>query len=133
MPAQIDTNGTPPLLAGRACEVFICEGLCLDGQIVETAHVTYLKFDGHWTRLYFEPGVIFWRDGQPTLTQFSDAEHTAIYPNNDVGLRAGVIGQTLLNYAIQPTEDGCQVIFSFTNGRAIELICNGEFTDYNFT
>ena len=133
MSTPIDTNGTPPLLAGKKCEAFVCEGFRFEGEIEETACVTYVKFDGDWTRLYFEPGVIFWRSDSPMSTQFSDAEHTAAFPNTDVGLFAGVIGQELLDYTIRPTENGCQVSFVFANGRYIEITCDGEFTNYNFT
>jgi hypothetical protein len=54
-------SSTPPALAGRTCQAFICQQFFADGRLVDEANVTFLKFDAEWFRLYFEPGLIFWR------------------------------------------------------------------------
>lgn len=116
---SLEFIGGRPALAGQICEGFICEGYEFGGEVVETANVTYLKFDGIWHRLCFDPGTVHWRVWpiQPAPLAFD--EEGLKYPHIDVGAAAGLIDVRLRSYSISPTENGAAVVFEFENGRKV--------------
>jgi hypothetical protein len=112
-------NGSAPALAGRTCQAFICQQFVADGRIEDEANVTFLQFDDEWFRLYFEPGLIFWRSGIPTPHPWEVPEQRWNFPHVDLGKVAAVIGQRLTRYDMWPTNDSARVSFEFDNGRHI--------------
>ncbi len=112
-------NGTAPALAGRTCHAFICQQFFADGRVEDEANVTFLQFDGAWFRLYFEPGLIFWRSGVDTPHPWEVPEEGWEYPHVDLGKVADVIGRTLIRYDMWPTQDSARVSFEFENGKRI--------------
>ncbi|WP_434150214.1 hypothetical protein ACR2R6_01600 [Methylocaldum gracile subsp. desertum] len=127
---NLEVNGTPPEMVGRACEGFICEGYTCEGESVSSANVTYLKFGGEWFRLYFEFRLVFWRsfEGEPKPWEV-EAESWA-YPHTDVGALAGIVGQPLASYEMLPTLEGSKVVFRFGNGRRVEIEDKHDVASY---
>jgi hypothetical protein len=119
MPLADHINGTAPTLAGRVCQAFVCQQFLADGRVEDEANVTFLRFDGEWFRLYFEPGLIFWRSGVPEPHPWDVPEEQWVYPHVDLGKAADVIGQTLTRYDMWPTNHSARVSFEFANGRRI--------------
>jgi hypothetical protein len=130
MPSRVAINGKPPQLAGKICEAFICEGFRQEGKPMETAQMTYLRFDGVWTDVCFEGPIVFWRERAPDIGRFKDPEHMATFPSADIAAQAGVLGQRLKNCEVQGTGDGCSLRFVFETGRTITLLCKGDVTNY---
>ena len=112
----LDVVGDPPDLAGRRCEAFLCEPFVWEGVVEASAHVSYLRFDGAWHRLYFDHGIVFWQpsDGPPVLEPGDENP-----PPVDVGARAGVVGAVLEGYRMEPTARGSRVTFAFEGGRRV--------------
>lgn len=111
--------GTPPTLAGLACEAFICEGFVHNRQPVADANVVYLCFAGVWRKLVLDCGVIIWRqlteDPKPR-----GIDHLGFqYPTVDLGILAGVLGHALEDYRMESNSITAEVAFSFENGRTI--------------
>jgi hypothetical protein len=112
-------NGVAPDLAGRICQGFVCQQFFADGVLCDEANVTFLQFEGQWFRLYFEPGLIFWRSGVDVPHPWEVSENQWRYPHVDLGKTAGVIGQRLVRYDMWPTKDSARVSFEFANGKRI--------------
>lgn len=112
-------NGVAPTLSGRTCQAFICQQFLADGQLEDEANVTFLQFDDEWFRLYFEPGLIFWRSGVDTPLPWEVPEKQWAYPHVDLGRAANVIGAKLVRYDMWPTKDSARVSFEFANSKRI--------------
>ena len=127
---SLEFNGEPPELAGLVCEAFICEAYEYKGQPIAQANVTYLKFEGAWFRLYFEPWMVFWRSfsGRPE-PWCAEKEHWNC-PHTDVGVLAGVVGARLVSYETSPTKNGSKAVFHFDNGRAVVIEDEDDRTSY---
>jgi hypothetical protein len=117
--AKEQLNGQPPQLSGKICEGFLCESFVYDGKLEATANVTYLRFGGTWYRLYFEPGLIFWREAATDPREWSVSEEGWTYPHSDVAQLAGVLGEVLECYDMEADSSSARVYFHFRNGRHI--------------
>lgn len=91
------------------------------GESVGTANVTYLKFEGRWHRLCFDPGTVHWRVSLTPPEPWEVTEEGWNYPHVDVGLDAGIVGVRLNSYCTSATERGVKVIFNFANARKVVI------------
>lgn len=130
MTAALEVNGTPPDLAGKICQGFICESFTHQGANIAPANVTYLKFDDAWFRLYFEHRLVFWRPYGEEPKPWEVKEEGWKYPHVDVGTSANVVGERLDRYETLLTPDGCKVIFRFASGRTVEIEEKNDVADY---
>lgn len=127
---QLEVNGIQPPILGAVCEELIAVQLWSAGVLAEPVNVAYLKFDGAWYRLYFDHGIIFWRDGDSPPTAFSAPEIKADYKLDDLGDRHGLRGCGLISIACSPTANGSKVALVFSADRAITFECYDDRTDY---
>jgi hypothetical protein len=127
---ELEIVGEAPDFNGRICEGFICEGYEFEGEIAASANVTYLKFDGVWYRLYFEPHMVFWREWKEQLRPWAVEEKSWNYPHVDVGSDAGVIGVKLESYVMFATTEGSTVLFRFENGKQVVIEDKNEVASY---
>lgn len=127
---QLEVNGTEPPIEGAQCEALIAVQYWHAGSLAEPANATHLRFEGAWYRLYFDHGIIFWRDGDSPPTAFAAPEIGAEYKLDDLGSRLGLHGRTLLSIAYSPTPNGSRVTLSFSGGRTITFACHDDRTSY---
>ena len=116
-------NGSPPDLAGVLCERLLVQEFWYDGSQEEEANVIYLLAGGQWLRLYFDWGVVFWREASeqeiqtPPFKDDSGAENT--YPIRDLGAELKRDGQRIKGYAMEAIADGACVMIGFEDGLSI--------------
>ena len=129
----VEVKGQPPDLHSQTCEAFLCEAFRAQGHVEATANVTYLRFAGRWHRLYFDCGLIFWREHDGAPEAWAVPEEGWEYPIVDVGAEAGVVGVRLASYRMEPTAGGSRVAFTFENGRGVVLDNHADRTSYSAT
>jgi len=130
MPHSLEIVGVPPEINGHLCEGFICEEYVFEGKIEATANVTYLKFDGIWYRLYFEPQMVFWRESSEAPAPWSVKEKSWEYPHVDLGETEGLLGKRLKFYEMAATSGGSKVVFQFEGGKQIVIEDKNEVANY---
>ncbi|MEM1115133.1 MAG: hypothetical protein AAF845_12445 [Bacteroidota bacterium] len=130
---DVEVNGLPPDLRGQTCEAFLCEQYWCDGALEAPANVSYLRFDGRWHRLYFDCGIVFWREHEGTPESWTVPNEGWDYPVVDVGVEAEVVGFHLAEYRMEPTPGGSRVVFAFENGRNVVLENDADRTGYAIT
>ncbi|MHA6576324.1 hypothetical protein [Pseudomonas yamanorum] len=118
---ELEINGTPPDLAGLACNFFICESFVCDGRVIAPANVSHISFGGQLYRAYFDCGIIFWRSSSTPPEPWTDPEEDWDCPHIDVGALAGVVGVALSSCVLAPTATGSTIVFHFANGVQIKL------------
>jgi hypothetical protein len=114
---NIEINGVEPALVGRVCEAFICQSFRFEKEPESNAHITYMKFDGKWLRMYFEFRIVFWREEAPA--PYEKPCEACDNARTDVGALAGVVGQMLATYEMTAAAQGSKVTFNFVNGRKV--------------
>jgi hypothetical protein len=127
---QLEFIGRPPAIEGKVCEGLVCEGFDCKGESIATANVTYVKFDGIWHRLCFDPGTVHWRTSSIEPTPWAVSEEEWNYPHVDVGFAAGLIGVKLKTYRALATEHGASVVFEFENSRRVVIKDVDDRTSY---
>jgi len=130
MVAAEQLNGEPPQLAGKACEGFLCESYVYEGRLEASANVTHLKFGGVWHRLYFEPGLIFWRVSRPDPTAWAVPTKGWAYPHTNVAELADLFGQVLEGYDMEAGDSNARVTFRFQNGKQVVIQDGGDRSDF---
>jgi hypothetical protein len=121
-----EINGTEPLALGQTCTglaVIACyEGSALD----DPANVTYLRFGEAWHRIYFEPGIVFWRSGDgPQQPVNSSLESGLVL--NDLSELPAVDGHTLLGIEYTANEAGdVAARFRFEGGAELRLTYSAQ-------
>lgn len=126
-----DLNGTPPPLEGSVCERFLTQQFWYDHKLEEEVNVIYLKADGSWFRLYFDCGIIFWRDSheaQIGVSSFTDGTGCEnAFPIHDIGTEFGLNNLKIDHYEMNWFPEGASVTFRFVGGR---LITFENFADH---
>ena len=114
-------NGHPPLLEGAACDAVI--RIEPQGKLTDPCHRIYLCFDGVWRRLYFDFGMIFWREQpSPPKAEASQSE----FSWHDLGRDEGLAGLKLVKYEMFDSGHSSEVIFYFTGGRRLRFVANSS-------
>ena len=111
-------DGTPPALAGRICQAFVCQQFFVDGRLEDGANVVFLKFDDVWSQLFFD-GMIFWRPCKRAPEPFDVPEKRWSYPHVDLGVTADVVGRKLMRYVM--SDKPMRVSFEFENSARITV------------
>ena len=127
----LEINGEPPQLNGLRCDALLCRECWHGGHLVEPANVAFLCFDGRWHRLYFDLGVVFWRDAEGGPEPFEAPEVDSIYPVVDVAKARGLLGVKLLGYRMEPWGAcGAKVTFDFESGARLTFRSVEDVTTY---
>lgn len=133
MPNPSQVIGQPPDLAGSICEGLICQGFAAGGELLASANVVFVRFEGVWHRLCIDCGVIFWKMQEQTPEPWAVEEEGWTYPHIDVGASAGVIGHHLDHYEMKTTGVSGQVVFVFDDGRSIIIDNEHDRSNYRVT
>jgi hypothetical protein len=127
----VDIVGTEPPIAGKVCDALLCQEFWHDGVLEEPANVTFLQFSGEWHRLYFDSGIVFWRDAPNAPETHGEPELKAEYRVVDVGRRYGLVGRELkgVRYRALP-EHGSEVTLEFEGGTRLVFRNEHDITGY---
>jgi hypothetical protein len=127
----LEINGEPPRLDGKRCDAIRCQEYWHGGRLVEPVNVAFLCFEGRWHRLYFDFGVVFWRDADGGPKPYRAPEIDSDYPVIDVAEERGLRGVRLLGYRMEPLGVcGAKVTFEFANGARLAFRSVEDVTTY---
>lgn len=127
---QLEVDGIQPSIEGASCEELIAVQYWYAGDLTDPANTVHLKFGGSWHRLYFDCGIIFWRDGDEPPEEFDAPEIQAKYRLDDVGRRHGLLGLTLASINPEPTQRGSRVILTFQGGGTVTFFNEDDRSGY---
>ena len=98
-----------------------------DGNVLaDPANVTYFQFAETWHRIYFEPGMVFWRSGgRPEQPVNSTLEFGLI--SNDLTEHPSIANRRLVDISYRCNEAGhVDVIFEFDGGQLVRLAYSAQ-------
>jgi hypothetical protein len=114
---MLETNGVQPKLEGHVCEELVCQQYWYNGKIANEVDVLFIKADGRCCQLYFENGVVFWRNQQelPQPVEQKPGD-TFAYPLIDIGEKYQLKNRLITVLNLEPMPQGAKVTFEFENG-----------------
>ena len=131
MVEPLEVDGILPDLAGSVCDELLVQQYWYLGRLVEPANVIYLQVNGKWHRLFFDCGIVFWRQSQgPTLAAPATEEEEFAYLLIDLGRQLCLRGLLLANMGATPIEGGSQVQVAFANGVTVAFRNVNDNTTY---
>ena len=128
----LEVNGNTPLqFIGYNCEALFCQEYWFEGTIVDTASVTFLKFGGKWCRLYFDYGIVFWRDETNAPESYYAEETHSQHLVSNLGLKYELLGKHLSAIELRPVLGGSEVTLSFECGALITFRNINDVTTFS--
>lgn len=118
---NLQFNGQPPSIVGELCSGLVVQQCYEGAQLTNHANVVYFLFKDVWHRIYFEPGMVFWRAGDaPWRPVNSTIAYGLVL--NDLSEMTGVVGHHLasVSYAATPQGD-VTASFVFIGGASMSL------------
>lgn len=116
-------NGHPPLLEGAQCDAIVRVEYKLQKGGTDPCYTIYLCFDGVWHRLYFDFGVIFWRE-QPIPPEADASQPELLW--HDLGRDEGLAGLKLEKYEMSESDLASEVLFYFIGGRRLRFVAGAS-------
>jgi hypothetical protein len=128
---SLEINGSQPTLTGQTCEEILCQEYWYRGELKNPANVIHLRCGGRWHRLYFDWGVVFWReDGDEPAGYCEWKEGDDEFRTVDIGKQLDLCGRVVESVVATPIEAGSQVAFRFEGGRRLVFSCENDVTKY---
>ncbi len=114
-----------PKILNQECQGFYLSQHQINCEISSFANVAYFKFENRWVRLYFEPLMVFWGEGQEPLEPVnSDLESMLVLVNlNEMN---GVVGHALKSIEYGVKENNVFVSLAFRGGKCLVFSHNTE-------
>lgn len=128
---ELEISGVVPELNGKALKKLIVQEFWYDGICEEEANVVYLNVDNTWYRLYFDCGIVFWRQD---ITDFEN-EHIikfdeTVYKFRDLGNEFNIAGSQIVYCETEAIENGTKVTFNLNGRSSIAFKCIGDDTSW---
>lgn len=127
---ELEIEGDWPALENGMLEELLCSEMCHQGKIEEPANVIYLKVNGHWHRLYFDYGIIFWRKDTEGPKEYEMPECESHFKVVDIGRKYDLINKIIESVAGHALPKGSQVIFRLTDEKTITFSNIEDNTTY---
>ena len=124
---HLDINGSPPSVTGKVCQELLAEDYYFAGVLDSPASVVHFQIGCAWYRLYFDCGIIFWRNSDAPPEGCQMPELNAEFRIRDLGEDYKIRGALFDGIAMYAIEGGAEVKFSFSGNRVI------YFSDINDT
>ena len=114
---MLQIDGIQPKLDGHVCEALICQQYWCDGKLADEVDVLFIKADDRAYQLYFENGVVFWRNQQEMPQPVEQkADDKFAYPLIDLGDKYHLLNRLITEVSVEPLPDGARVHIEFENG-----------------
>ncbi|PPD04180.1 MAG: hypothetical protein CTY29_06665 [Methylobacter sp.] len=119
---ELSVNGEWPDLKTKIIEKLIAQEYWYKGKLNEAANVIWLKISGKWFRLYFDYGIVFWRESneEPHYVK-PEANEDYDYPLNDLTEKYNLSGKAIESCEGSVISGGSQVVFKIENGKTIKF------------
>jgi len=114
---MLQIDGIQPKLDGHVCEALVCQQYWCDGKLQDEVDVLFIKADGRAYQLYFESGIVFWRNQQEVPHSFEHKHGDKFsYPLIDLGDKYHLNNRLITSLDVEPLPDGARVGIEFENG-----------------
>ena len=121
----LNVNGLVPELVGKVCESILAQEFWSEGEREEEANVVYLKADSRWTKIYFDWGIVFWRDADtgdvPTVSEKSIPTSDDPFIIRDIGTELELNGKRFKKPQMVSIKNGAMVTLEFDDGSSISF------------
>ena len=113
----------------RSCDELLCQQYWYAGELADEADVLWLKLKGKWYQLFFDAGVVHWREeeGEPE-TKASSENGLMAYPLVDLGAQFGLKGRVISDTSLTETEDGEAFSLAFREAGTLTFVNLGDRT-----
>lgn len=117
-------NGSQPFLRGVLIQSLLCQEYWYNGLLDQPANIVYLQVRDIWHRLYFDCGVIFWRDdGTEGMIWGDEKNDDSEFRTIDLLQRFALGGRTIADCTSETVnEHGSKVTFQFDGGGALSFV-----------
>lgn len=117
---MLEINGIPPKLTNQECEELICQQYWYLGKLAQEVDTLSLKVNGRWHQLYFENGIVFWRDIGEAPKPFEQKPGDPFeYPLINLGEQLDVKNTIISDYATDALVEGVRVSISFEDNGSL--------------
>ena len=121
---ELEVNGHWPQIEKQFLQEMIVQEFWYDGVLEEPANVVYLKIDSDWLRLYFDCGIVFWREDNEGLEdQLASRGSDTSYPLIDLAEHLGVKGAEIIQCTGKVVPGGSEVELQFRDKPPIIFQC----------
>jgi len=126
---MIEVEGAPPELKGCCCEELLCQQYWYAGGLADEADVIWLKLEGRWYQLFFDGGVVHWREqgGEPE-SRTGAQDGLLAYPLVDLAARFDLKGRIINDAAIEETTEGETLSLAFDQAGTLMFVNLGDRT-----
>lgn len=126
---KLEVNGHWPKIEKQSLQEMIVQEFWYDGVLEESANVVYLKINSHWFRLYFDCGIVFWRqDNEGLEDDFASRSNDTGYPLIDLAENLRVKGAEIIQCRGRIIAGGSEVEFQFSDNPPIIFQCINDVT-----
>lgn len=114
---MLEINGIQPRLEGHVCDELICQQYWYNGKMADEVDVLFVKADGRSHQLYFDNGVVFWRNQQENPKKVKQQPGDAFsYPLVNIGEKYQLQNRLITALNVEPLPQGAKVTLEFENG-----------------
>ena len=130
---MIEMDGSPPQLIDMNCEELLCQQYWYAGEMADEADVVWLKLAGRWYQLFFDSGVVHWREQEkgPEIGEGTVGDVLA-YPLVDLGTRFGLKGRVVSGTSLVDTSEGEAYSLAFEQVGTLVFVNLGDRTQIRF-
>ena len=119
---MLEINGIQPKLEGHVCDELICQQYWYNGKMADEVDVLFIKADGRNHQMYFENGVVFWRNQHDIPKSFKQKSGDAFaYPLVDIGEKCQLKNRLITGLLVEPMPEGAKVTFEFEKGGVLVI------------
>ena len=121
---MLEFNGSQPFLCGVVIQSLLCQEYWYNGSLDQPANIVYLQVRDVWHRLYFDCGVIFWRDdGEEGMIWGDEITDGGEFRTIDLAQRFDLGGRTITCCDSETVDEyGSKVTFQFDGGGALSFV-----------
>ncbi|MEP5837469.1 MAG: hypothetical protein ABJ322_07105 [Marinobacter sp.] len=126
---ELEVNGKWPQIEKQSLQEMIVQEFWFEGVLEEPANVVYLKINDHWLRLYFDCGILFWRqDSEGLEDELASRSNDTGYPLIDLAAHLNVKGAEIVHSIGKVVPGGSEVEFQFRDQPPIIFQCINDVT-----
>ena len=132
--SSLEINGKFPDFEQKELSELICEQFWYDGVLEDSANVVYLCVDNSWFRLYFDCGIIFWRDHSlaPEPYSYFDKNGSKVeFRVQNLLTEIGVESCLIVRVEATEIEGGSMIKLVLSSGAVIEFKNVADVSSYS--
>ncbi|WP_406667799.1 hypothetical protein [Gallaecimonas sp. GXIMD1310] len=126
---ELEVNGHWPAIEKQSLQELIVQEFWCDGVLEEPANVVYLRVTNHWFRLYFDCGIVFWRNGNEGLEdELASRSDDTGYPLIDLAEKLCIKGAEIIQCSGKVVPGGSEIEFQLKDKQPVIFQCINDVT-----